>query len=213
MSIKGTFVWANNVIPEYYWFNGIADHQLITDKIDTIPVQMNTLDGSYRDKGEYQKSHQPSKIWPVKVHRGKQIYDPVNMTLIQPKLWDKEEGKGAYWVDFDWNAASEAGMAYMGLPYSGEYDFVETEMYWPLSHMVSPAEHSLKCIDCHTRTNSRLENLTDFYLPGRDNNMKIEASGITLIFLAFIGVLVHLICRIIYRKRCPLNQKLEGGNE
>ena len=213
MSIKGTFVWANNVIPEYYWFNGIADHQLITDKIDTIPVQMNTLDGSYRDKGKYQKSHQPSKIWPVKVHRGKQIYDPVNMTLIQPKLWDKEEGKGAYWVDFDWNAASETGMAYLGLPYSGEYDFVETEMYWPLSHMVSPAEHSLKCIDCHTRNNSRLENLTDFYLPGRDNNMKIEASGITLIFLAFIGVMVHLICRIIYRKRCPLNQKLQGGNE
>jgi len=25
MSIKGTFVWANNVIPEYYWFNGIAE--------------------------------------------------------------------------------------------------------------------------------------------------------------------------------------------
>jgi hypothetical protein len=90
---------------------------------------------------------------------------------------------------------------------------VETEMYWPLNHMVSPAEHSLKCIDCHTRENGRLANLTDFYLPGRDRNTKIEASGITLIFLSLIGVIVHMICRIIYRKRCPLNAKLQGGNE
>jgi octaheme c-type cytochrome (tetrathionate reductase family) len=213
MSIKGTFVWDDNVVPEYYWFNGIADHQLITDQIDTIPVQMNTLDGSYRDKGEYQKSTEPSKIWPVKVHRGRQIYDPVNNTLVQPKLWDVEKGKGAMWTDFNWDESVKAGMAYLQLPYSGEIGFVETEMYWPLSHMVSPAEQSLKCIDCHTRNNSRLANLNDFYLPGRDKNMKIEASGITLIFLSLIGVIVHAICRIIYRKRCPLNNKLQGGDQ
>jgi hypothetical protein len=35
------------------------------------------------------------------------------------------------------------------LPYSGECDFVATEMYWPLSHMVQPAQKALQCSDCH----------------------------------------------------------------
>ncbi|MCD4723947.1 MAG: tetrathionate reductase family octaheme c-type cytochrome [Bacteroidales bacterium] len=213
MSIKGTFVWANHVIPEYYWFNGIADHQLISDQIDTIPVQMNRLMGSYRDKGLFQESEQPSKIWPVKVHRGKQIYDMVNNTLVQPKLWAKEKGKNAFWLDFDWDASVKEGMAYLELPYSGEYGFVETEMYWPLNHMVSPASQSLKCIDCHTRNNSRLANLNDFYLPGRDTNWQVEASGITLIILSLIGVIIHAIFRVIFRRRYFLSKKFKEGNE
>ena len=72
---------------------------------------MNSLDGSYKDKGTNQKSTAPSKIWPVKVHRGKQIYDTENMTLVQPKLWSPSSGDSAYWTDFDWNAASVAGMS------------------------------------------------------------------------------------------------------
>ncbi len=213
MSIKGTFIWANHVIPEYFWFNGVADHHLITDQIDTIPVQMNSLMGSYRDKGLFQESKEPSKIWPVKVHRGKQIYDVVNNTLVQPKLWDKEKGKNAFWLDFDWDASVKEGMAYLEIPYSGEYDFVETEMYWPLNHMVSPASQSLKCIDCHTRNNSRLANLNDFYLPGRDTNWQVEASGITLIILSLIGVIIHTVFRVIFRRRCFLSKKFEEGNE
>lgn len=213
LSIKGNFVFDDHVIPEYYWFNGIADHQLITDIIDTIPVQMNSLDGAYRDKGRFQKTNKPSKIWPVKVHRGKQIYDPVNMTLVQPKLWDKEKGQGAYWVDFDWGVASEKGMAYLGLPYSGEYDFIETEMYWPLSHQVSPASESLKCVDCHTRKDGRLDNLRDFYLPGRDYNATIETAGITIMILSFIGIIFHGVCRVIFRKNCYLNTLTDGGTE
>jgi len=202
LSIKGNFVYDDHVIPEYYWFNGIANHQLITDKIDTIPVQMNSLDGSYIDKGINRKTDQPSKIWPVKVHRGNQIYDPINNTLIQPKLWSKNEGDSAYWVDFDWNEASIAGMNYLGLPYSGEYDFVETEMYWPLNHMVSKKEESLQCIDCHTRNNGRLANLTDFYLPGRDRNAFLDGFGIIVIIGALFGVVVHAILRRIMRKKC-----------
>lgn len=202
LSIKGNFVYDDHVIPEYYWFNGIANHQLITDKIDTIPVQMNSLDGSYMDKGLNRKTDKPSKIWPVKVHRGNQIYDPINNTLIQPKLWSKNEGDSAYWVDFDWNEANAAGMKYLGLPYSGEYDFIETEMYWPLNHMVSKKEESLKCVDCHTRNNSRLANLTDFYLPGRDRNALLDGFGIIVIIGALFGVLVHAIIRRIMKKKC-----------
>ena len=36
-----------------------------------------------------------------------------------------------------------------GLAYSGEFDFAPTEMYWSLNHMVTPAEKSLVCLDCH----------------------------------------------------------------
>ena len=201
LSIKGSFVYDDHVKPEYYWFNGLANHQLITDKIDTIPVQMNSLDGSYADKGARQKTDTPSKIWPVKVHRGKQIYDTEYKTLIQPKLWSPEKGDSAYWVDFNWNESAKAGMDYLGLPYSGNYDFVETEMYWPLNHMVSPKEQSLSCKDCHTRNNGRLASLDDFYLPGRDKSNILDGIGIALVILASLGVLIHGIIRILATKR------------
>jgi len=213
LSIKGNFVYDDNVVPEYYWFNGIANHQLITDPIDTIPVQMNSLDGSYRDKGQQQKSKNPSRIWPVKVHRGKQIYDPVNNTLIQAKLWDKEPGQGAYWVDFDWNDASQKGMDYLDLPYSGQYDFVETEMYWPLNHQVSPANQSLQCIDCHTRNEGRLAGLDDFYLPGRNFSVPVEAAGILFVLVSIFGIMLHAGCRILYNKSCFFQNLIDGGKE
>jgi octaheme c-type cytochrome (tetrathionate reductase family) len=202
LSIKGNFVYDDHVVPEYFWFNGIANHQLITDKIDTVPVQMNTLYGSYRDKGANQKSTEPAKIWPVKVHRGKQIYDTINMTLIQPKLWDKEKGKGAYWTDFDWDEACRVGMEYCGLPYSGAYGFIETEMYWPLNHQVAPASEALSCTDCHTRNNGRLASLTDFYLPGRDRSAILDKVGVATIILALIGVIGHAILRRVLRRDC-----------
>jgi len=210
LSIKGTFVWDDHVVPEYFWFNGIAKHQLIEDQIESIPVQMNALDGAYKDKGLCQKSIQPSKIWPVKVHRGRQIYDTVNKTLIQPKLWDKEFGEGAYWKDFNWDEASKKGMDYVGLPYSGVYGFVETEMYWPLNHQVAPKEQSLTCVECHDRENSRIASLGDFYLPGRDYNAGVEILGILLIISSVIGVIVHATCRVISGKKCKMNQHLNN---
>jgi len=200
LSIKGTFVYDTDVIPEYYWFNGIANHHLITDTIDTIPVQMNSLSGSYLDKGKYQKTNKPSKIWPVKVHRGKQIFDPVQNKLIQPKLYAEMKGDSAYWKDFDWNKASQAGMNYLGLPYSGKYDFVKTEMYWPLNHMVSPKEKALSCKDCHSRNEGRLAQLNDFYLPGRDKNRFFDFIGIGLIVLAAFGAILHGSLRVFFRK-------------
>ena len=202
MSIKGTFVWDDHVVPEYFWFNGLAGHQLITDKIDTIPVQMNTLLGCYADKGDCQESVAPSKIWPVKVHRGRQIYDPVNMTLVQPKLHSAEKGNGAYWKDFDWGVASQIGMDYLDLPYSGEYDFVATEMYWPLNHQVAPISQSLKCVDCHTREGGRLDSLNDFYLPARDVNSYLETGGLLFIFLSLGGSIGHALCRKFLKRNC-----------
>ncbi len=58
-------------------------------------------------------------------------------------------GPGGYWADFDWDQALRLGSQSTGLPYSGKYGFVDTEMYWPITHMVAPKEQALQCTDCH----------------------------------------------------------------
>lgn len=190
LSIKGSFKWAKNVKPDYVWFNGTADHYILGDTVTSIPVQMNTLFGAHDDPA--------SKIIPVKIHVGDQIYDPVTKLLVQPKLYSPNKGDSAFWVDFDWGLAAEAGMRNAGLPYSGQYKFVETEMYWPINHMVSPKEDALSCAECHTRSaDGRLAKLTGFYLPGRDYNAWVDNIGLFALFAALAGVFIHGLIRIV----------------
>jgi octaheme c-type cytochrome (tetrathionate reductase family) len=188
LSMKGNFIWEKNVTPEYVWFNGNAKQYLLGDIIDDTAqtVKLNELLGSYNDPN--------SKIIPVKVHRGKQIFDPINKIVIVPHLFGKDSA--AYWKGFNWNEASKVGMASVGLPYSGEYTFIKTEMYWPINHMVSSRYEALKCADCHAHE-GRLASLTGFYLVGRDNNNKVDKFGLLLILAAIGGVLVHSILRYI----------------
>jgi len=193
LSTKGSFVWKKNVVPEYVWFNGTADHYLMGDTIEIIPVPINSLNGSYDDK--------QSKIIPVKIHRGDQIYDRQTKILIQPKLFAFHKGDSAYWQDFDWNLAAMAGMQRVGLWYSGNYGFVETEMSWPVNHMVSPKEQSVTCEECHTRAEGRLAGLTDFYLPGRDRNEGLDLIEKILLYLSIAGAMAHGVFRIAVSRR------------
>jgi octaheme c-type cytochrome (tetrathionate reductase family) len=141
---KGDFLWEKNVIPEYRWYNGKADYHKFGDKIDPENiVDINRLSGSIYDEN--------SKIAPFKLMRGKQIYDSKNRYFITPKMF----GEGGYWSEFSWDKAAELGMAASNLDYSGQYDFVETRMYWPINHMVAPAAKSLKCTECHTRKETK----------------------------------------------------------
>lgn len=142
---KGEFKWAKNVIPTYKWYNGSASYYEFGEEV--VPgqiVKLNVLKGNIKDP--------KSKIAPFKVMRGKQPYDSVNNYLIIPKLF----GEGGFWKSFDWNLASKLGMEEVNLPYSGSYDFIETEMYWPTNHMVAPKEKALKCNSCHGKE-SRLD--------------------------------------------------------
>jgi len=204
LSTKGRFVWEKNVTPDYIWFNGTADHYLLGDTVDSFPVVINPLNGSYDDEH--------SKIIPVKIHRGDQIYDNQTRMLVQPKLFSMEKGDSAFWQDFDWNLAAETGMKRVGLPFSGDYSFVETEMYWPVNHMVSSKDRSLECADCHVRSGGRLAGLTDFYLPGRDYDANVNFFGTILLYLSIFGVVVHGFFRVVIsiRKRC---YNLESNNE
>lgn len=193
-SIKGNFIWATNVKPEYVFFNGIAGHYLLGDKVPPErPVRINSLGGSYDDPD--------AKITPVKIHRGRQIYDPGTNLLIQPKLYARNKGEGGFWKDFDWQRAAEEGMKASNLPYSGRYEFVETVMYWPVNHMVSPKEKSVQCAECHTRDNSRMAGLAGFYMPGRNRNNTIEGLGLLAIAGALFGSLGHASFRVLARRR------------
>ncbi|MEN8224708.1 MAG: tetrathionate reductase family octaheme c-type cytochrome [Bacteroidota bacterium] len=188
-SKKGAFVWETNVKPEYYWFNGQVRHYVLGDHIDTShTVQLNSLMGSYHDGS--------SKIIPVKVHTAKQIYDPVNNVIIVPHLFGNDSS--AYWKNFDWDKAARAGMKSIDMPYSGEYTFIETKMYWPINHMVAPMKESLQCADCHSR-NGRLESLTGFYLLGRDHNKLLDIIGFGVLIMSLAGVIIHGVLRVIKR--------------
>ncbi len=195
LSIKGSFVWARNVKPDYIWFNGTASHYLEGDKIQdtTKPLVLNQLHGSHNDDD--------SKIIPVKIHIANQPYDPVNRILIQPKLYSDKAGEGAFWKDFNWLTAAQVGMKDVGLPFSGKISFIKTEMYWPLNHMVASKENTVQCNECHTRENSRLAGLNDFYLPGRDYSSLVDSGGKWLLILTLIGIFIHASIRFYsYRK-------------
>ena len=194
LSIKGSFTWGRNLTPDYVWFNGTANHYLIGDTISTdIPIKLNSLNGDYNDPD--------AKIIPVKIHLANQIYDVKNRYLIQPRLFSETKEGGGYWKVFDWNRSAEEGMRFVKLPYSGRYGFIETEMYWPINHMVAPKEKAVQCSECHTRENGRLAKLNDFYMPGRNYNAGVETFGISAIILALIGVGMHASARIIVSKK------------
>lgn len=192
-SQKGSFTWGRDLAPEYAWFDGTAAHQLLGDRVGPErPVAMNRLGGAAGDPR--------SRIVPVKVHRGRQPYDPVGDLLIQPKLVGAAKGEGALWMDFDWTRAAQEGMKAAGLPFSGRVEFVETTMSWPLNHMVAPKERALACAQCHTREGSRIAGVTGVYVPGRDRNPLVERIGVGLVLLSLAGVLVHALARIARRR-------------
>ncbi len=191
-SRKGDFVLAENVKPEYVWFNGQVNYTLITDKIDASSevIRINTLGGSANDG--------KSLIWPVKKFGGKQPFDVINKTLITPHTAGNDDT--GYWKNLEWNKAIQVGMKTSGTPYSGKYDFIKTEMSWPITHMVAPKEKALGCIECHSK-DGRLTGITGVYLPGRDGNRLFDTAAWSIALLTLLGVLGHGALRFtIHRK-------------
>jgi octaheme c-type cytochrome (tetrathionate reductase family) len=138
LKIKGSFVYEQEIIPEYLWYSGLCDRYLFGDVIDPNTVTpLNPICGDINDSA--------AKLSPFKIHRARQPYDTVYNILLQPKT----VGEGGFWTDFDWDQALRLGSEVVGLPYSGEYSFAETIMYWPLAHMIAPAADALQCNDCH----------------------------------------------------------------
>ncbi len=188
-SRKGDFVVAENVKPEYYWFNGGVTYTLMGDKLDPAkqPIGVNKIEGSASDG--------KSLIWPFKVMRGKQPFDTENMTLLKPHT----TGPEGYWKTLDWKRSLTKGMKDTGEPFSGKFDFVATEMYWPIAHMVAPKEDSVACNECHAK-GGRLDKIEGIYIPGRDT-LPMEKAVWLLVLLTLAGVLGHAAMRIISSKK------------
>ncbi len=131
----------------------------------------------------------------MKIHRGKQPYDKINKQIVAPLL----SGPKGFWTTFDMNDAITLGNKTLDVPYSGEFDYVETTYAFPITHMVAPKENALDCNECHIRENSRLADITGIYLPGRDRSDFIDSIGIIAVLGALAGIMLHGLGRFFTR--------------
>ncbi|MEW6165766.1 MAG: tetrathionate reductase family octaheme c-type cytochrome [Pseudomonadota bacterium] len=192
-SKKGGFAWDSWLTPEYRWFNGQVAFKAVGEKIDpTRTVEINRPEGAPREPG--------ARIWPFKVHRGKQAYDPELENLLV--VHTAGEDDTALWHNFDWPKAIKTGMETAGLPWSGKYDFVSTEMSWPITHMVAPKADAVPCAQCHGAA-SRLAGIAGIWLPGHHKNDWLDLVGWAAALLALVGVLIHGGARICVLCRKP----------
>lgn len=190
-SKKGDFKYEDNVIPEYVWFNGTVNYTLRETKLDPSQViRINHFEGS-PDDGK-------SKIWPIKRFTGKQPYDTVTNTLLIPHTYGKDDS--SYWSNFDWDKALTVGMREAGGTFSGKFDFVSTEMSWPITHMVAPKADALTCQQCHGAP-GRLDQVPGLYIPGRDANPWLDRIGWSIALLTLLGVIAHGGLRIVMARK------------
>jgi len=197
-SKKGDFTLGENVTPDYIWFNGDVQFTTQEDIIDpTEVVQINRYMGSADDPN--------ARIWPVKIMQGKQPYDSVHNRLLVPHTATPDDT--AFWFNFDWDKALVAGAQATGVPFSGEYDFVQTEMIWPITHMVAPSSQAVSCVACHTSVDSRMGDLRGIYVPGRDRVPWMDQIGWAAAALALAGVLGHAGLRLVASRRRAAKSK------
>lgn len=191
-SIKGDFKYDENIVPEYAWFDGTMDYTTIDTVFDpeTAPIEINGFKGSYNDP--------KSRIWPFKRMDTIMPYDKLHNTLVYMHLWGEDDS--AYWGNYDMQKAIEYGMKEADKNFSGEYGFIETYSYWPITHMVPPAENALQCSECHSH-GGRLENLKGFYMPGRDSWWWLDLIGIMAIVLSGVLAIGHAIMRYVMHKK------------
>ena len=192
LSTKGDFTWGEDVEPFYAWFNGQVEYTKQEDTIDPSGVvEVNRIPGSPDDPD--------SRIWPFKRMEGRQAYDTGLNRLVMTNVFGPESDT-AFWTNFDWAKAIDAGMKAAGKDYSGSFDFVDTHMYWPITHMVAPADEALKCDSCHAK-DGRLANVAGFYMPGRDGFAWMDLIGLLAVGAAALGVIGHGLLRIVMSAR------------
>ncbi len=188
---KGNFEWGEDLQPEYFWFDGQVKYANADMEVDAAKVvEVNMISGSQDDD--------KSRIWPFKVMRGKQPYDTIRNRLLYPHLFGPGSDT-AYWGKWDWDKAFEAGATASGTEYSGSYDFVSTEMYWPITHMVAPAKDAVHCEECH-RQEGRLANIAGIHIPGANPMGPGGKLGALILVLTLLGIVAHAIMRFFGRK-------------
>lgn len=191
LSTKGDFEWGENVMPYYAWFDGQMRFTSHRDKIDpSRRVEINTFGGSASDPR--------ARIWPFKLMVGRQAYDKQYLTLLHNQVYGPDTTT-AFWTNFDWAKSLKAAMDYVGEPYSGEFGFIDTAMYWPITHMVAPKAEALACESCHAK-NGRMANIAGIYMPGGASSgwgRIVDLIGLAMLFAAVAGVVGHALVRVV----------------
>lgn len=158
---KGSFRWKESARPVYAWYNGFMKRLLLGDPVSNatqgfMPDETLTYDQKRRlvparitePIGEMLDPH--SKITPFKVMEGIQPADARHRYFVIPHLYPYgKDDTTAFWKTGVWQPAIKEGMTKAGLPYSGEYMWVATAMYWRIEHEVMPKESALSCVQCH----------------------------------------------------------------
>lgn len=187
---KGSFRWAQDLVPDYQWYDGDIVYTLPDMRIDPQGVvQLNRISGDPRAPR--------ARIWPFKTMRGRQPFDVGRNTLLVTHLFG--QGSDAFWRTFDWDEALRAGAEARGLDYSGEHGFVETAYHWPVTHMVAPAEDSVPCEGCHRR-GGRMAAVAHVYVPGEDRVAGVDLLGRGLVLAVLAGVTLHGSVRLGFRR-------------
>ena len=190
LSTKGHFEWGEDVEPHYAWFNGQVEYATADRTIDPSQVvEVNRIGGAPGDG--------VSRIWPFKRMEGRQAYDTELNHLVYNHVWGPATDT-AFWTNFDWARSIEAGMKAAGAEYSGHFGFVDTYMYWPITHMVAPSGDALDCEECHAR-DGRLANLAGFYMPGREAMGPGGMLGLLILAASILGVAGHAAIRLFTR--------------
>ena len=187
---KGDFEWHRNVVPDYACFNGDIEYTTIGEAIkpnDQGVIELTKLQGECGDAD--------SRIWPFKIMRSKQPYDPVQEIMITPHLFPiGKQDSTAFWKHFDWDKAAQSGLQTAGLEYSGEMTFVESVYHFPIVHMVAPKSEALKCSACHSEQ-GRMKNLAGFYIPSQTGIGWLDSLGWLLVGLTTLVVIGHALLR------------------
>lgn len=192
LSTKGDFRWEENAEPVYAWFNGQVEYTTADRTIDpSRTVEINPIQGHPDDAD--------SRIWPFKRMEGRQAYDSERNELVYIHVWGPATDT-AFWTNFDWSESIEAGMLAAGEEYSGEYGFVDTYMYWPITHMVAPAEDAVNCGECHA-VDGRMTGIEGVHMPGRSPFNAAGVGGLLLVLAALGGVLIHAGIRLFTSTR------------
>jgi octaheme c-type cytochrome (tetrathionate reductase family) len=193
MSTKGDFLWEEEMAPIYEWFDGTVTYASADDHIEVGdgPVGVNRIGGSAHDGR--------SRIWPFKRMEGRQAYDTVLERLVFTHVWGPTTDT-AFWTNFDWGKAIEAGMAAAGQEYSGEFAFTDTYMMWPTTHMVAPADEALECQACHAK-DGRLANISGVFMPGTGDNGLAGLLGQLALLATVLGVIGHGALRVLTRRK------------
>jgi octaheme c-type cytochrome (tetrathionate reductase family) len=188
---KGVFKYGENVQPYYAWFDGQIEYTNTDHKIDPSKVvEVNMISGSEGDPD--------SRIWPFKRMQGKQAYDKVYNKLVYNNVWGPDTDT-ALWTNFDWKKSITAAMEKAGEPFSGEYGFVDTYMYWPTTHMVAPKDKAVECQECHAEE-GRLKDVDISYMPAAGKTKWVDLLSMLAIAATLAGIFGHAFIRVFAAK-------------